>query len=369
MDYIYNGFSGTMTLKPRKWALNTYFENYLRPRNQNPYPPQSHNTFNMYKIPPILTPDELIDKAFKRANKVQVTARDKATKNKKMAIAKIRKASNTLSSSLNKYIKSFPSFDSMPVFYYELFDVTIGIDDLKKSLGALDWSRKTIRSIADKTADNISRSRDRIYIKKQFNGAYGRFSSVLKQIQKDLAFLDLARTKLKKAPEIDPQKPTIVIAGAPNVGKSFVVARISSAKPEIASYPFTTKNISLGHIENNGSIYQVIDTPGLLDREMEERNEMEKKAILALRHLANIILFIVDPSEHCGYKIESQLQILSDIKSSFPEIPVIEVENKSDIVKTDSSRHKISALTGDGVLELRDAILSYLKDNYERDIK
>jgi nucleolar GTP-binding protein len=316
----------------------------------------------MYKIPPILTPDELIDKAFKRANKVQVTARDKATKNKKMAIAKVRKAANTLSSTLNKFIKSFPSFDSIPIFYYELFDVTIGIDDLKKSLGAVEWSRKTIKSIADKTVDNISHSRDKTYIKSQFNAAYGRFSSVLKQIEKDLVFLNTARNKLRSIPAIDSQKPTIVFAGAPNVGKSLLVAKISSAKPKIASYPFTTKGISIGHIEDHGIIYQVIDTPGLLDREMEERNEMEKKAILALRHLANIIVFIMDPSEHCGYEVDIQMRILSDIKSRFCDIPVIEVENKSDILKSDSPRQKISALQGDGVSELRNTILFNLRN-------
>jgi nucleolar GTP-binding protein len=85
---------------------------------------------------------------------------------------------------------------------------------------------------------------------------------------------------------------------------------------------------------------------------------MEKKAILALRHLANIIVFIIDPSEHCGYKIDSQLRILSDIKSRFSQIPIIEVENKSDITKLYSHRKKISALQGEGISELRDLILS-----------
>ncbi len=140
------------------------------------------------------------------------------------------------------------------------------------------------------------------------------------------------------------------------MGKSLLVRRISSAKPKIASYPFTTKGISVGHFDSGGFTYQVIDTPGLLDREMEKRNEMELKAVLALRYLANVIVFVIDPSEYCGYGLDSQLRILSDIKSSFSDIPIIEVENKMDIVKLDSERIKICALGGEGLEKLRDVI-------------
>lgn len=312
----------------------------------------------MFQIPSILTPDEILDKAFKRASKVQVTVKNKSQKPKKMAIAKVRKASNTISSTLNRYVKSFPSFDSIPVFYYELFDVSVGIDDLRKSLGAVDWCRKKIKNIADEAVNNISRSKDRGYIKSQQNAAYGRFSSVLKQISDDLEFLTQARENLLYAPVIDAKKPTIVIAGAPNVGKSLLVAKISSARPKIASYPFTTKGISVGHFDSEGVTFQVIDTPGLLDREMEKRNEMEMKAILALRHLANVIAFIIDPSEHCGYSIDSQLALLADIKSRFADIPIIEVENKVDIQRSDAARIKISALEGEGIEELRNVLVA-----------
>lgn len=310
----------------------------------------------MYKIPTILTPDEIIDKAFKKAKKVQVVVKNKSEKQRKIAIAKVRKASNTISSTLNRYVKSFPSFDMIPTFYYELFDVSIGIDSLKKSLGALDWCRKTVEKVASETINNISRSNVKEQIKNHHKAAYGRFSSLLRQISDDLEFLAIARQNLLHTPEIDAEKPTIVIAGAPNVGKSLLVRRISSAKPKIASYPFTTKGISVGHFDSGRFAYQVIDTPGLLDREMEKRNEMELKAILALRHLANVIVFVIDPSEYCGYGMDSQLRILSDIKSSFSDIPIIEVENKMDIVKLDSERIKICALGGEGLEKLRDVI-------------
>ncbi len=312
----------------------------------------------MYKIPPILTPDEIIDKAFKRANKVQVVVRNKSLRQKKIAIAKVRKASNTISSTLNRYVKSFPSFDSIPVFYFELFDVSIGIDHLKKSLGAVDWCRKAVKTVSDEVVNNISHLKGREHIKKHQTAAYGRFSSLLKRISGDLEFLAKARQNLLLAPAINVEKPTIVIAGAPNVGKSLLVRKISSAKPKIGSYPFTTKVISLGHFEFDGMTFQVIDTPGLLDREMDKRNEMELKAILALRHLANVIVFVIDPTEYCGYGIDLQLQILSDIRLMFPNITIIEVENKSDIMSLDTERIKISALKGEGIEGLKELIVA-----------
>ncbi|MEE9152044.1 MAG: GTPase [Thermoplasmata archaeon] len=316
----------------------------------------------MYKIPTILTPDEIIDKAFKRANKVQVVVKDKSWRQKKIAMAKVRMAANTISSTLKRYVKSFPSFDAIPTFYYELFDVTVGIDAMRKSLGAMDWCRKTVKDIAEEAVGNISRSKSMEYIKQQRAAAYGRFSSVLRQISDDLAFLAEARQNLRHTPTIDAEKPTIVIAGAPNVGKSLLVRKISSGKPKIASYPFTTKGISVGHFDSDGIPFQVIDTPGLLDREMEKRNEMELKAILALRHLANVIVFVIDPSEYCGYTMDSQLRILSDIRSRFSDIPMIEVENKMDMMRLDSPRLKISALGGEGLKKLKEVILANLGD-------
>ena len=77
--------------------------------------------------------------------------------------------------------------------------------------------------------------------------AYGRMSSVIKSIEKDLIFLNEARDKLRKLPSIDPQMPAILIAGYPNVGKSSFIRLVTGARPEIASYPFTTQAIYVGH--------------------------------------------------------------------------------------------------------------------------
>jgi len=59
----------------------------------------------------------------------------------------------------------------------------------------------------------------------------------------------------------------------------------------------------VGHTDYKFVRWQVIDTPGLLDRPLEERNTIEMQAITALAHLKACILFFIDISESSGYSI------------------------------------------------------------------
>ena len=42
--------------------------------------------------------------------------------------------------------------------------------------------------------------------------------------------------------------PTLVLVGAPNVGKSTLVRALSTGAPEVGNYAFTTRGVSLGHV-------------------------------------------------------------------------------------------------------------------------
>lgn len=306
----------------------------------------------MFRIPTILRSDELLDKAFKKASKVSIPGRAGIRKKKRVAKAKIESASQSIDSTLKKYVKSFPTIDDLHPFYRALIDLLLDTDRLKKSLGSLDWCRKTILRIARESSRKMSGAKDAEDIDPIRKAAYGRISSVVEDIKEELAFLGEAREEMKKMPGINPELPTIVVAGYPNVGKSQLVRAISSAKPRIASYPFTTKRVSIGHFERRYQSYQVIDTPGLLDRELEERNDIERQAINALEHLADIVVFVLDPTETCGYEMGSQENLLETMKKEFAGIPVIPVENKMDVSVTSSDRMKISALEGNEVENL-----------------
>jgi nucleolar GTP-binding protein len=143
---------------------------------------------------------------------------------------------------------------------------------------------------------------------------------------------------------------------------------VTGARPEIASYPFTTKGVGVGHFTRLHQRYQVVDTPGLLDRPLSERNEIELQAMAALRHLRGAVLYILDPSEHCGFSLEEQLRRLEDIKV-WLRLPVLVVANKTDLAAYDGGDMTMSTLSGSGVVEVLDRMVEILEgvggDEYE----
>ena len=320
----------------------------------------------MLKIPMILSADKLIDKAFKKTKKIQIADRNPFYKKKKTIIAKTESFSTVITSTLERYVKKFPSIENMPVFYQEILRIKVDIDKTKKALGAVDWAYKTCKNIYSKQIKSMRISHNLIFLKQKQKEIYGRISSVVKQINNELKILEKAQRILTELPEIQ-DLPTVVIAGYPNVGKSSLLRCLSSAKPEIAQYPFTTKQITIGHLKLKNrylsTVFQVIDTPGLLDRPLPQKNEIEKQAIAALSSLADIIVFILDPSESCGYSMNSQMKLLKQLKEMFKESEFIVVENKSDVKKTKSNRLKISCQTGEGVDLLVDKIVSVYKNS------
>ncbi|HUS74606.1 MAG TPA: NOG1 family protein [Methanothrix sp.] len=301
------------------------------------------------QLPTVPTSKELLDKSFRRASR--------ATDNESM----VQNAGNILSDNLSNLIRKFPSFDNLPPFYREMVDIIVGVDRIRISLSRLRWASRQIRLITREFVGKIKRSRG-LDTTPDRKSAFGRFSSVIRAIEKDLLFLNEARNLLRKMPTIDPAVPTILIAGYPNVGKSSFIVRITGAKPEIASYPFTTRGIFVGHFYRGEQKYQVVDTPGLLDRPMGERNEIERQTVAALSHLQGVVLYILDPSEHCGYPLDSQLSLAEDVKN-WINLPILVVANKADILrfKEDKNVQEMSTETGQGVDDVLEKLIGLLE--------
>ena len=105
-----------------------------------------------------------------------------------------------------------------------------------------------------------------------------------------------------------------------------------------------------------------MDTPGLLDREFDKRNDIEKQAVLALRYLTDVMLIVIDPSETCGFKLDVQEKLLANIQENFGDVTIIVAESKSDILKTGDGRLFFSAQTGENMEALTETVLKEMRE-------
>lgn len=325
-------------------------------------------------IPTIPTPEEILDKGFSRGKKAADLMRSqkipKHAKGRKIEERRVITSCQVIKDKLKSILDAVPDIEELHPFYQDYIDITVGVDDMKQALGALNWAYGILTQLEKDYGARIRRSPSEkaTSLQKQ---AYGRISSVVYKIEKDLDFLDFAKAKLRNMPTIDFEATTIVIAGFPNVGKSTLLRQITGAEPQVANYPFTTKGIQIGHTERHWKSIQIIDTPGLLDRPVLEMNNIEMNAIVALEHLADAILFIFDASETCGFHLENQYNLLKQIEKIFGEIPVIYLFNKMDLIEDREYLNEyidnpdnaifISAIEGEGLEEINKVLDSVEK--------
>ena len=168
--------------------------------------------------------------------------------------------------------------------------------------------------------------------------------TIMKKHAASLAYLEQVRQHMSRLPSIDPNTRTILVCGYPNVGKSSFMNKVTRADVEVQPYAFTTKSIYVGHTDYKYLRWQVLDTPGILDRPLEERNTIEMQSITAMAHLRAVVLYIVDASEQCGYTIKQQADLFHSIKPLFANKPLVIAINKVDQRKLEDLKPEDAAL-------------------------
>jgi GTP-binding protein len=195
------------------------------------------------------------------------------------------------------------------------------------------------------------------------------------------------------------------LVGYPNAGKSTLISRISAARPKIADYPFTTLEPNLGVVtvgeEPNQESFVVADMPGLI----EGAHLGQGLGTQFLRHIerTRLLLHLVDVSDASGRPDPVEdFKIINKELASFtgsainkpfdafddepddPSLPEHPLANKTMIVcatKIDSANpaklkklataikrrklefHAISAVTGEGIDELKWSLARHLRPN------
>lgn len=233
---------------------------------------------------------------------------------------------------LSTIVQEFPQLDNVHPFYADLMNVLYDRDHYKLALGQVNTARHLIDNVAKDYA-RLMKFADSLYRCKQLKrAALGRMCTIMKRQNQSLQYLEQVRQHLARLPSIDPNTRTIIVCGFPNVGKSSFMNKVTRADVEVQPYAFTTKSLFVGHMDYRYLRWQVVDTPGILDHPLEERNTIEMQAITALAHLRAAVLYVIDLSEQCGHTLEEQLLLFENIKPLFTNKPLILALNKMDIV-------------------------------------
>ena len=132
----------------------------------------------------------------------------------------------------------------------------------------------------------------------------------------------------------------IGIIGKPNAGKSSLLAALTSAKPKIANYPFTTINPNLGVVYYDRKEFTLADIPGLVQGAHKGVGLGDK----FLRHIerCKILLHLIDLSEDNLVKTYKQIiKELSSYDKKLGEKKEIIFFNKSDLFRNDEINKKL----------------------------
>ncbi|GAM27205.1 hypothetical protein SAMD00019534_103800 [Acytostelium subglobosum LB1] len=306
---------------------------------------------------------------------------------------KVKYTQQSYHDKLSQIIQDFPLLDDIHPFYSDLVNVLYDKDHYKLALGQLNTARNLIDNIA-KDYLRLLKYGDSLYRCKQLKrAALGRMCTLMLRQNSSLQYLEQVRQHLARLPSIDPNTRTILLCGYPNVGKSSFMNKLTRANVDVQPYAFTTKSLFVGHTDYKYAVWQVIDTPGILDHPLEERNTIEMQSITALAHLHSCVLYIIDISERCGYTIKQQVDLFYSIKALFLNKPLIVVVNKIDVKKPEDVAQEdweliqsladpatggiggtkilpMSTLTEEGVANVKDvACTTLLEERVEKKLK
>ena len=159
------------------------------------------------------------------------------------------------------------------------------------------------------------------------------------------------------------------LLGSPSVGKSSIIRKVSSAKPEVAAYHFTTLTPVLGVVSvDDGKSFVMADIPGLI----EGASEGVGLGHNFLRHVerSNILIHVLDVSGIEGrdpiedfHKINEELKKYSEKLSKKPQLIALnKIDLVEDVATIDRVRSyfeengyevfAVNALTGEGLSDL-----------------
>ncbi|CAM9251904.1 unnamed protein product [Scytosiphon promiscuus] len=290
-----------------------------------------YNFKKMASVPPA---EDLIDIILTRTQRKTPTVIHpgyKISRIRSFYMRKVKFTQENISERLGAIIADFPRLDDIHPFYADLLNILYDRDHYKLALGQMNMAKKLVEALS-RDYVRLLKYGDSLYRCKQLKrAALGRMCTLLKRQKASLSYLEEVRRHLARLPALDPNTRTLLLTGFPNVGKSSFMNKVTRAEVDVQPYAFTTKSLYVGHMDYRYLRWQVVDTPGILDHPLEERNTIEMQAVTALAHLQCCVLYFIDISEQCGYTIKEQVSLFESIKPLFANKQLLVIANKTDV--------------------------------------
>ncbi|KAI5149702.1 nucleolar GTP-binding protein [Enteropsectra breve] len=259
---------------------------------------------------------DLIDIALSKTNRKTPTivrAKFEIHRIRNFYTRKVKFSAGEFSNRLDTIQREFPVLEDIHPFYSDLINILYDKDHYKIALGQINAVKHKVDVIQKEYVRLLNFGDSLHRCKALKKAALGKMASTVKKLNDSLKYLEEVRQHLTRLPSIDPSTRTLVIAGFPNIGKSSFMNKVSRAHVDVQPYAFTTKNIFVGHFDYQNLRWQILDTPGILDQQLEDRNGIEMLTITALAHLKSAVLFFIDVSETCGFSIEDQISLYENL--------------------------------------------------------
>ncbi|KAL5566122.1 hypothetical protein UlMin_029286 [Ulmus minor] len=287
------------------------------------------------KLPMVMPAFDILYSALRKAKRVSPTKgiANIAKRERNRGAKQLDALMKELAVPLRTYLENFPKKHTLHPYERSLIELTLGDGNYEEVLGRVDSLRKKVVSVGKEHASLCAKSLSKKEAEERLSEGMKKVEELFNHQGKAVDdLLSIAKT-LRAMPVVDLETPTLCLVGAPNVGKSSLVRVLSTGKPEICNYPFTTRGILMGHIVSNYQHFQVTDTPGLLNRHEEDRNNLEKLTLAVLSHLPTAILFVHDLSGECGTSPADQFVIYNEIKERFSDHLWLDAVSKCDLLK------------------------------------
>lgn len=283
---------------------------------------------------------ENINERFEKSHKTKGKSYDEIRLNKRkdLELEKIKFLNEKLNEEIKKIIKKFPNFKEIDDIYIKLINTSqTKVKDILDAITRLLWIANSIDEFTQNSSFKIkkTRSQDTIgFIMKKY---LGKVNSLFRKNKSYFKTLEQSRTIMNKMPTFL-DIFTVSIAGFPNVGKSTLMSKISGSNVEIQNYPFTTKGLMFGYIKHGkNKTVQMIDTPGLLDR-TDKANQIEERAKIIISQYSDLIVFVLDLTESCGYSVKNQIKLLKKTRDIGK--PLLLYLSKTDIYDEEAEDNK-----------------------------